>query len=103
MNHNFKPGDLALIVGARKYPQNIGLTCELVEYLGVGQVSAWRDPADNRSVLNIASAPCWLVVGDDLVSGIENTKGACLALQSHLMPLLGDLAPAEQKSQAVPV
>lgn len=101
MNHQFKAGDLALIVGARKCPQNIGLTCELVEFLEVGQVSAWRDPADNRPVVNGADAPCWLVVGDGLASGIEQTTGACLVLRPHIMPLRGDFAPELQKSREV--
>lgn len=101
MNHNFKPGDLALIVGAHNYPGNIGKTCELVEFLLPLAVSEWIDPEDSRPVKNASGFPCWLVVGDGLDSGVENTRGACLALPSHLMPLRGDFTPEQQKSREV--
>ena len=101
MSHNFKPGDLALIVGARSYPRNIGKTCELVELLKPSQISAWLDPEDGRPVNNASGFECWLVIGNGLISGIQDTRGACLALPSHLMPLRGDFAPEQQKSREV--
>ncbi|NWC72544.1 hypothetical protein HX823_00470 [Pseudomonas sp. P7759] len=99
MSHNFKPGDLALIVGTRKYPGNIGKTCELVELLKPSQISAWLDPEDGRPVSNASGFECWLVIGDGLISGIQNTRGACLALPSHLMPLRRDFSPVQQKAK----
>ncbi|MNO66377.1 hypothetical protein D3C76_571640 [compost metagenome] len=99
MNHQFKPGDLALIVGAHRFTENIGKTCELVEFLVPGQVSAWRDPADGRPVSNASGRECWLVVGEGLVSSIQDTSGACLAMPAHLMPLRGDFEPEQQKAK----
>jgi len=99
MNNQFKPGDLALIVGARRYVENIGKTCQVIELLQPSEVSKWRDPADGRTVANMAGTQCWLVVGEGLVSGIESTRGACLALPRHLMPLRGDSQPEQQKSR----
>jgi hypothetical protein len=99
MTNNFKPGDSALIVGARNYPENIGKTCELVELLPPSAVSVWLDPEDGRPVANASGFICWLVIGDGLISGIENTQGACLAMPSHLMPLRGDFTPEQQKAK----
>lgn len=102
MSHQFKSRDLALIVGARRYVENIGKTCELVELLQPSEVSKWIDPQDGRAVENAAGAQCWLVIGDGLFGGWKNTRGACLVLPSHLMPLRGDFATEQQKSQEVP-
>ena len=101
MSHNFKPGDLALIVGACRLPENIGKTCQLVEFLAPEQVSSWRDPSDNRPIINASGTHVWLVVGEYLVSSIRDTSGACLALPIHLMPLRGDFTPEQQKSREV--
>jgi len=99
MSHQFKPGDLALIVGARRLTANIGKTCELIELLAPNRVSAWRDPADNRPVSNASGREVWLVVGEGLISSIQDTYGACLVLPAHLIPLRGDFAPELQKAQ----
>jgi len=99
VSHQFKPGDQALIVGARNYPSNIGKTCELIEFLGVEQVSTWRDPCDNLRVRNATGEPCWLVVGDGVFSGAKDSDGAALALPRHLMPLRGDFTPEQQKAK----
>ncbi len=99
MSHNFKPGELALIVGACRLPENIGKTCQLIEFLAPEQVSSWRDPADNRTVINGSGSHVWLVVGDELVSSIQDTHGACLAMPVHLMPLRGNFAPEHQKAK----
>lgn len=103
MSNQFKPGDSALIVGARRYVSNIGKTCELVELLDIDQISLWIDPQDNRPIHNASGLPCWLVTGEDLESGIEHTEGAALCLERHLMPLHDESSPEQQKAQAVPV
>lgn len=102
MSHNFKPGDLAMIVGAYNVPANIGKSCELIEYLRVEDISEWVDPADGLRVQNSADGSAWLVVGDGLKSWCGGADWV-LADERHLMPLRGDFAPAQQKSQAVPV
>ena len=99
MSHQFKPGDLALIVGAHRFTDNIGKTCELAEFLVPNQVSAWRDPADGRPVRNASGRECWLVFGEGLVSSIQDTPGACLVMPVHLMPLRGDFEPEQQKTK----
>lgn len=99
MSHQFKPGDLALIVGAHRLKENIGKTCELIEFLAPSQVSAWRDPADDRPVSNASGREVWLVAGEGLVSSIQDTYGACLVMPAHLMPLRGEFAPEQQKAK----
>lgn len=98
MSHQFKPGDLALIVGAHRFTDNVGKACELAEFLVPDQVSAWRDPADGRPVRNASGRECWLVFGEGLVSSIQDTSGACLVMPAHLMPLHGDFDPEQQKT-----
>lgn len=99
MNHNFKPGDLALIVGACSLKENIGKTCELVELLAPDQISVWQDPEDGRTVINASGEEVWLVVGEGLVSSIKNTRNAALALPVHLMPLRGEFLPEKKRSK----
>ncbi|WP_426113540.1 hypothetical protein [Pseudomonas sp. DSP3-2-2] len=101
MSHQFKSGDLAMIVGAFNVPDNIGQQCELIEYLRLEDISAWVDPADGRRVQNAADGPAWLVVGEGLKSWCGST-GWVLADERHLMPLRGDFAPADELSQVVP-
>lgn len=99
--HNFKPGDLAVIVGAFSITKNIGKACELVEYLEAGQVSQWRD-YDGCRVQNDDTGPAWIVKGDGLSSCSDVEEGWCMPDPMHLMPLRGDFAPDRQKSQEVP-
>lgn len=99
--HNFKPGDLALIVGAFSVQQNIGKTVVLEEFLADGQISTWRDPSDGLLIWNTSGSAGWIVLGD----GVKSRCGAdgwVLASPGHLMPLRGDFAPERQKSQEVP-
>lgn len=100
MSHNFKSGDLAMIVGAYNVPDNIGKQCELIEYLRVDDISDWVDPSDGLRVQNSAGAPGWLVVGHGLKSWCGG-NGWVLADARHLMPLRGDFIPDKQKSREV--
>jgi hypothetical protein len=100
MNHNFKPGDLAMIVGAYNVPDNIGKHCELIEYLRVEDISEWVDPADGLRVQNSADGPAWLVVGEGVKSWCGGS-GWVLADARHLMPLRGDFSPDKQSSREV--
>lgn len=100
MNHNFKPGDMALIVGAHTMTNNIGKVCELVEILAPEQISTWRDPKDNCRIQNGDVGNAWVVVGDGLISWC-GSAGWVAADPAHLMPLRGDFAPEQQKSREV--
>lgn len=94
MAHEFKPGDLALIVGAFNVESNIGKSCELLEYLLPEAISQWVDPSDGMRIQNAAEAAGWLVVGEGLTSYC-GTAGWVLADPVHLRPLKGDEQPAQ--------
>lgn len=102
MSHNFKPGDLALIVGATKCIDQIGVVCELDRYINEGD--EYRTPSGN---LCRAGLGAWLVVGDSVngrylkkSTGREiRTPGQALVLEKLLMPLRGDFAPEQQKAK----
>ena len=98
MSHKFKPGDLALIVGASNVTSNIGQVCELVEHLPNDSISNWVDPSDGCRIQNTAGVPAWLVTGDGLASWCGGI-GWVLALERHLMPLRGDFEPEQQKAK----
>lgn len=98
MSHNFKPGDLAMIVGAYNVPDNIGKQCELIEYLRVEEISGWVDPSDGLRIQNSAGGPAWLVVGEGLKSWCGCT-GWVIADARHLMPLRGDFTHEQQKAK----
>lgn len=100
MNHQFKPGDLAVIVGANSLTQNIGKQCQLREFVVRGD----HYVAPNGVVYRHDDVPCWTLVGDGLVAVVEDEVadlGFGIHEPRHLMPLLGDSAPTEQKSRAV--
>lgn len=100
MNHQFKSGDLALIVGACSVPENVGKICELVEMLAPEQISAWIDPSDGCRVQNGDDEDGWLVIGDGILSA-NGEPGHVLAMPRHLLPLSGDLAPEQQKTKEI--
>lgn len=102
MSHQFKSGDIAIIVGANSLTQNIGKQCELREFVVCGD----RYVAPNGVVYQHEDVPCWTLVGNDLVAVIEDEVvqlGFGIHEPRHLMPISGESVPAEQKSQAVPV
>ena len=96
MAHQFKPGDLALIVGAFNIESNVGKACELIEYLPPEAISNWVDPSDGAPILNSAGSPGWLVVGAGLTSWC-GTAGWVLADPKHLRPLKGDRLPEKAR------
>lgn len=98
MNHQFKRGDLAIIVGANSLTQNIGKQCELREFVVSGDCYV----APNGAVYRHDDVPCWTLVGDDLVAAVEGEAvqlGFGVHEPKHLMPLLGDFAPERQKAK----
>ncbi|RMP73282.1 hypothetical protein ALQ20_02964 [Pseudomonas syringae pv. atrofaciens] len=98
MSNQFKPGDLALIVGAHMTPDNVGKACELVEFLAQEQISAWREPQHGMVIQNGDVHAPWVVIGAGLVSCF-GLSGWALVDQIHLMPLRDDSVKEQQKSK----
>ncbi len=95
----FKPGDLALIVGFNKSPVNVGKSCELIAFLHPGD--RMDLPHGNfGGVRHIGTGSGWLVTGSELLSS-TGQSGFALVAEKNLMPLRGDFAPEQQKSQEV--
>ncbi|POF89656.1 hypothetical protein [Pseudomonas putida] len=101
MNHQFKPGDLALIINSAAQ-QNIGKTVRLVEFIAANgdsfmhegvrftprQVATWIvETLDGSKTL----------VGGYIQRNIMVSSGPCR--QEWLMPLRGDFAPEQQKAK----
>lgn len=79
--NNFKPGDLALVVGCRSVPSLNGCCVEVVEHCG-----AWELPG--------------LPMQDYYLVRWGRREGH--ARSGVLMPLRGDFHPERQKSREVP-
>lgn len=101
MNHQFKAGDLAIIVGANSLTQNIGKQCQLREFVESGDCFV----APNGMVYWHDDVPCWTLVGDELAAVLDGEVvhiGFGVHEPRHLMPLRDDFAPTGQKTKAVP-
>lgn len=89
MNHNFKPGDLALALGGPFQGEAVELVCFLQpgdEVLSTSGVVIGRfNP--------VSKMPGWHVAKDG---------EGCVMPERQLMPLRGDKSPERQKSQEVP-
>lgn len=104
MSHQFKPGDLALIVGASRFPENIGAVVELVAYVPASGIYK------SGGELLRAERDAWQVAGEsvvgacrDLLTGqIRRTPGHGIVNPAHLMPLHGEPEQPKQKSREVP-
>lgn len=103
MSHQFKPGDLALIIGSSKGTSpNIGMLVELVQK--VEHDGAFELP-DGRRMLNRGPL-CWVVRADGAVAqlsagGLTDLGGLTLCQEKYLMPLRGDFANEQQKAKEV--
>lgn len=91
--HNFKAGDLAVVVGCRIDPSSIGHVVELVERTLPGEF--FSSPC-GEIFHSEADEPGWVVLSDVDLDGWAHIA------ERHLMPLRGDFAPERQKSQEVP-
>ena len=101
MSHNFKPGDLALLVQAH-YEENIGKTVELVSF----SCERWIPyGSDNYAANNKHMAACWVINGeittDQAFEGEGVTVKQVVALECHLMPLRGDYQIEQKKAREV--
>lgn len=102
MSHQFKPGDLALIVNS-KITENIGRVVELVRRTDENIIKT----PDGGVFANPDRLACWVVAGDSLkatrvLDGTESFNSFGAAAERNLMPLRGDFQPERQKSQEVP-
>ncbi|MBP0948926.1 hypothetical protein JTA33_00495 [Pseudomonas sp. 20GA0080] len=105
MSNQFKPGDLALIVGSSKgLSPNIGMAVELIQNLSTNDEI---NLPNGRRLLNRGPA-CWVVAAAGLLAarhdgGWIDVGAIALVMEHHLMPLRGDLTPEQQKaSEAEP-
>ena len=102
MNHQFEPGEPAMIVGANLLSMNIGKSCELVQLVFLDEIYI----APNGLKYQHGDVPCWVVLGDGVCSWHEDGSihqgdwGLCEP--RHLMPLRGDFAPEQTRSSEVP-
>lgn len=94
MAHEFKPGDLALIVCAFVQVQNIGKVCELVQLVQHDEIYV----APDGETYQHADSPCWVTAAPGLAMNLEGSTlfaGWGLSIPAHLMPLKGDEQPAQ--------
>lgn len=90
MIHEFKPGDLALVIH-HTYPPAIGLCVELVSRHLVGPVDR-RDPMDPGVYEQEGGDPVWVV------ADMEGEPGV-IVWEKWIMPPRGDFAPEQQKAK----
>ncbi|MCE0464882.1 hypothetical protein [Pseudomonas uvaldensis] len=101
MNHNFKSGDLALILNSGS-PENIGKTVRLVEFIAAhSEGFMWEGV-----IFSSIEVDAWIVetldgsktlIGGYIQRNIMVSSGPCR--QSWLMPLRGDFEPEQQKAK----
>jgi hypothetical protein len=100
MTHQFKAGDMAIIVGANSLTQNIGKQCELREFVTAGD----HYVAPNGEVYRHDDVPCWTLVGDGLLAVIEDEVvqiGFGIHEPRHLMPIPNEPVPDRAKKREV--
>lgn len=90
MRHEFKPGDLALIVGA-SVPENIGKVVTLIRRDCNAIINM---PETGYVFRNPMKLPAWVVEGDLIGLRYGPTKIGAIH-ESRLMPLKGDEQPAQ--------
>jgi len=102
MNHNFKPGDLALIVGS-VCSENIGKTVRLAEFVPVDGV-----PVVSGEFYTPRLHPSWIVEVPDgspslivprVRTGVLENVCVGVCRESWLMPLRGDFTTEQQKAE----
>jgi hypothetical protein len=86
VNHQFKPGDLALVINDT-FPPVIGTCVELISRHLVSPVDR-KDPMDPGVYEQEGGEAVWVVSEDKAIVG-----------EKWLMPLRGDFAPEQQKTR----
>ncbi|ORL69480.1 hypothetical protein B7H19_11175 [Pseudomonas putida] len=101
MSHQFKPGDLALVIGSSQgTSSNIGMAVELVQQL---ETDAGFVMPDGRTIFNRGPL-CWVIYADGASAqlsngGIVDIGGFALCMEIYLMPLRGNFEPKQQKAK----
>ncbi|HDS1692172.1 TPA: hypothetical protein QEM72_002676 [Pseudomonas putida] len=101
MSHQFKPGDLALIIGSSHgVSPNIGMAVELVQQL---ETDGRFVMPDGRLVFN-RGPRCWVIHANGLAAQLSNGAimdigGFALCMEIYLMPLRGHFEPEQQKAK----
>lgn len=97
MAHEFKPGDLALIVGCFKSSINVGKSCTLKLWVEPDEAVHYPHDCGGRTMFGIknGSEGAWLIEGDTLESTHHPIKGFGLVPPRFLRPLKGDELPAQ--------
>lgn len=95
----FKPGDLAMIVGANYLIQNIGKVVELSAFVQDGDLYA----GPNGRLYRHSDIGCWIVRGEGVQFRADDDvcEGFGVCEERHLMPLPGDASPSKQQAKAV--
>lgn len=95
----FKPGAIAMIIGANSLTQNIGKVVELSAFVQDGDIYAGPDAQLYRH----SDVDCWVVRGEGVHFRADDDiyEGFGLCEQRHLMLLPGDAQPEQQKSREV--
>lgn len=88
MSHNFKPGDLALVIAGG----HLGETAEIIRFVQPGEVVVSPSSGRKYQFRPAAGIGGWLCSFKDC-QAIKHEK--------NLMPLRGDFAPERQKSLEV--
>ncbi|OSN39543.1 hypothetical protein [Pseudomonas syringae] len=99
MSHQFKPGDLALIVDRRARETNVGRVVRLVESMGFPDTYQW----EGITYINPRASQVWVIEVEG--SPLETRFGGLVTrgpiCEYKLMPLRGDFAPEQQKAKEV--
>lgn len=96
VSNQFKPGDLALIVGATTDTKNIGKAVELIELVPPYTYSKSILPNGYRATHN-EPTPCWLVAGESLVQHDQSFNGFGIRAPHFLVPLRGDFEQEQER------
>lgn len=100
MAHEFKAGDLALIVMSR-FPDspNVGCAVELIQLVRPGETIKLPNGNEDRFA---GPNESWLVAGNVLcrkTSGWVDEDGVAYVKPSHMVPLRGDFQPEQHKAK----
>lgn len=98
MQHQFKAGDLVMIVGANSLTQNIGKQGELREYVVEGDIFL----APNGKMYRHCDVPVWTIRGEGLAANIDDETvydDFGIHEPRHLMPLKGDQSPTQTNTE----
>ncbi|AZE53458.1 hypothetical protein C4K03_1287 [Pseudomonas synxantha] len=102
MSNQFKPGDLALVIGGDHLPLNTGRQCTLITLAVSGAVL--NNPNNDARYVYVGDYTCWLVAGPAIENDSPDLEDAGLDLieERYLMLLRGDFATAPERAQELP-